>query len=53
MAEVLKIGKLSESRIKEISEQGIEVKETINIDDLNLPEPSFGETFCFHALIFL
>ena len=49
MSEIVSIGKLSDARIAELAEQGIEVKDTFDLDELNLPEPAHGEMFCFHA----
>ena len=49
MANIVSIGKLSDARIAELAEHGVEVKDTIDLDKLNLPEPGPGEIFCFHA----
>lgn len=49
MANVVSIGKLSDARIAELAEHGVEVKDTVDLDKLNLPEPGPGEIFCFHA----
>ena len=49
MSEIVSIGKLSDARIAELAEQGVDVKKTFDLDELNLPEPAHGEMFCFHA----
>ena len=49
MSEIVSIRKLSDARIAELAEQGVEVKDTFDLDELNLPEPAHGEMFCFHA----
>ena len=45
MSEIVSIRKLSDARIAELAEQGIEVKDNFDLDELNLPEPAHGEMF--------
>ena len=50
MAKIVSIGQLSDDKISELAEAGIEIEDSINLDKLNLPEINgYNETFFFHA----
>lgn len=47
--EVISIGKLSEQRAMDLADAGVELQERVDVSELNLQEPQYGETFVFHA----
>jgi hypothetical protein len=47
--EVISIGKLTDDRAQELASAGVELQERVDLDDLNLSEPQYGEVFVFHA----
>lgn len=43
--DVVSIGKLTDERVAELADKGVNLQERVSVEEMNLPEPQYGEVF--------